>query len=488
MAGPPGLPPRVPGRPLWEATYAASLLVLDGIAVTMASAVALLVRFGNGDAGVAVGGDQSLSRVTYSAVVTAIPPVWVLVLAASRAYEPRFLGTGSEEFKRVANGTVRFTALLTFAAFLVRANLSRGFIGVALPLGLVLLLAFRYAARKVLHALRRSDRCLHRVVAVGSLEEVDTLVRTIAREPFAGLKVVAACLPDYETGRPADPGLQLLGPARDLAAHLAGTTADTVAVAGSSALSSRELRELAWDLEGTGVDLVVAPALTDVTGPRIHVRPVAGLPLLHVEEPTFGGSRRLVKNLLDDLGAFVLLLLLLLPGLLIAVLIRRDSRGPVFYQQERIGRDGRPFRMWKFRTMRLGAEQELAALAGRNEQQGPLFKVRDDPRVTRVGAMLRRHSLDELPQLINVLLGSMSLVGPRPPLQREVDEYAQHVHRRLLVKPGMTGLWQVSGRSDLDWEETVRLDLYYVENWSVALDAMILWKTASAVVKGSGAY
>jgi exopolysaccharide biosynthesis polyprenyl glycosylphosphotransferase len=416
--------------------------------------------------------------------------LWVLVLASSRAYEPRFVGVGSEEFKRVTSASLRVLALLTMGAFAAKAELSRGFVFVALPLGTVLLLLGRFGCRKVLHRLRLYDRCIHRVVAVGSRDEVETLTTTLRRDPYAGLMVVAASLPDYETQAPQVDGvdLPLLSPARGLAARLHEVGADTVAVVGSTALSSRELRELAWDLEGMGIDLVVAPSLTDVTGPRIHVRPVAGLPLLHLEEPTFGGIRRVIKAVIDYVGALVISLLLLIPGVIIAVAIKRNSPGPVFYRQERVGKDGGTFLIWKFRTMRVGADAEVAALAAMNEHDGPMFKIRSDPRITSVGGFLRKYSLDELPQILNVLTGSMSLVGPRPPLAREVAKYADHVHRRLLVKPGMTGLWQVSGRSDLDWEETVRLDLYYVENWSVAMDAMILWKTVFAVLKGHGAY
>jgi exopolysaccharide biosynthesis polyprenyl glycosylphosphotransferase len=241
-------------------------------------------------------------------------------------------------------------------------------------------------------------------------------------------------------------------------------------------------------LEGTGVNLLVAPALTDVAGPRIHVRPVSGLPLLQIAKPEFRGPRRLFKAAIDLLGALVLLILLSPLLLATAVVVRASGPGPVLFRQIRVGRGGRPFTMYKFRSMHSDAEHLLAELRTLNDHgEGVLFKLRDDPRITRIGKYLRRYSVDELPQLFNVLLGEMSLVGPRPPLPSEVARYAQDVHRRLLVKPGLTGLWQVSGRSDLDWEETVRLDLYYVENWSAALDAEILWKTFFAVLRGSGA-
>jgi exopolysaccharide biosynthesis polyprenyl glycosylphosphotransferase len=237
------------------------------------------------------------------------------------------------------------------------------------------------------------------------------------------------------------------------------------------------------------VELLVAPGLTEVAGPRLHMRPFIGLPLVHVEEPEFRGPKRLVKEVLDRLGAAALVLLVLPVLLAIAVAVRVDTPGPVFFRQQRIGKTGRPFTMLKFRSMVVDAEARRAELAARNQNaDGLLFKVADDPRVTRVGRLLRRLSLDELPQLLNVLGGSMSLVGPRPPLPSEVARYDDDVRRRLLVKPGLTGLWQISGRSDLTWEEAVRLDLRYVENWSLALDLSILWRTFSAVLHADGAY
>ena len=234
--------------------------------------------------------------------------------------------------------------------------------------------------------------------------------------------------------------------------------------------------------------MVVAPALTDVAGPRIHITPVAGLPLLHVEEPEFTGVRRLFKSVSDRVLALLLYLLLSPLLVLIAIAVRVSSRGPALFRQERVGQDGQTFGLLKFRSMYVDAEARLAALQGSNEASGLLFKMRADPRVTPVGRWLRRYSLDELPQLWNVVRGDMALVGPRPPLPSEVAAYESHVRRRLLVRPGITGLWQVSGRSDLSWDDAVRLDLYYVENWSPALDAMILWKTLFAVVRGKGAY
>jgi len=245
---------------------------------------------------------------------------------------------------------------------------------------------------------------------------------------------------------------------------------------------------LAWGLEGTGIDLLVAPALTEVAGPRISVRPVGGLPLVHVEEPQLSGGARFAKGVFDRAGALGLIIVLSPVLIVCALAVRLRSGRPVFFTQPRAGRDGREFRVIKFRTMVVGAEEGLAEVRHLNEHDGVLFKIRDDPRVTPIGAALRRRSLDELPQLFNVVSGSMSLVGPRPPLPSEVSRYGEDARRRLLVKPGITGLWQVSGRADLSWEESVRVDLDYVENWSPALDLQILWRTIPAVLRGDGAY
>jgi exopolysaccharide biosynthesis polyprenyl glycosylphosphotransferase len=248
------------------------------------------------------------------------------------------------------------------------------------------------------------------------------------------------------------------------------------------------LRTLAWELEKTGTDLYVAPALLDVAGPRTTIRPTAGLTLLHVDHPQLSGPRQVLKDLFDRTAAVIALMLLSPFMLAIAAAIRLSDGGPAFFIQTRVGKDGKLFKVWKFRTMVVDAEARFAELRAQNDNDGVLFKMRRDPRITRIGGTLRKLSLDELPQLFNVLIGDMSLVGPRPPLPDEVAQYAAHVRRRLVVKPGLTGLWQVSGRSNLSWDESVRLDIRYVENWSFALDLQILWKTLPAIFKGSGAY
>ena len=466
-------------RPAWEGTYALALVLVDAALISVAGYVAL-DRFG----------DRALvDGVPYGALAALLAPVWIVVLAVSRAYESRFVGVGSDEFRRVFDASVRLLAAVAVAAFVFEVPLSRGFVGVAFPLGTVLLLLGRYGARRVLHRLRQRGRAVHRVLVVGARDAVEAVVKQMCDAPHAGLRVVGACVPDTERAVVVgDLEVPVYGTPIDAARAVADADADTVAIAGGWAMGADGVRRLAWQLEGSGVDLVVAPSLTNVAGPRITIRPVAGLPLLHVDEPEFTGFRRVFKDVLDRTLAGLILLLASPVLLLVAVAVKATDRGPVLFGQERIGQNGKAFRIWKFRSMRVGADAVVEDLAAQNEKDAVLFKIRRDPRVTPVGRWLRRFSIDEVPQLWNVVKGDMSLVGPRPPLPREVAKYGYDTRRRLLVKPGLTGLWQVSGRSDLSWEESVRLDLHYVENWSVAMDAMILWKTVGAVLRGRGAY
>ena len=263
--------------------------------------------------------------------------------------------------------------------------------------------------------------------------------------------------------------------------------ADVVAVASSPDLSGHALRRLAWALDERDVDLIVSPGIVEVAGPRLSIRPVAGLSLLHLERPAMRGGRMLVKRALDRLLGSALFVVFSPVLAATAIAVKLGSPGPVLFHQLRIGEDGRPFEMLKFRSMVLNAEERWAELAEVDEGNGVLFKIGPTPRHPG-RRLLRRYSLDELPQLLNVVRGDMSLVGPRPPLPQEVIAYTDDATRRLRVRPGMTGLWQVSGRSDLSWEESIRLDLRYVDNWSLALDATILWRTWRAVLGRSGAY
>jgi exopolysaccharide biosynthesis polyprenyl glycosylphosphotransferase len=438
---------------------------------------------------------QPMSPTPYIIMSVLLPLAWVLSMSLNRAYESRFLGGGSEEFRRVVNAAARLVAVVAVASYATKAELARAYVLIAFPTATLLSLAGRSAGRSILHRMRRQGRCLHRVLVVGAGESAANLVRMARRDPTSGWSVVGVVL-DRSPGRhshdwPERSGFDLLGvpivgTPETLQTSIRATAATSVAICPQ--LDEETLRRMLWALEGSDVDVLVSSALTDVTGPRISIRPVAGLPLLHIEEPELTGTRRLMKGLFDRFVALAVVTFFspLLIGLALAV--RLTSRGPAIFTQTRVGRDGKPFTMYKFRSMYVDAEARLAELNHLNEGGGLLFKMRADPRITKVGRFLRKWSLDELPQLFNVLNGNMSLVGPRPPLPREVAQYEKDVHRRLMVKPGLTGLWQISGRSDLEWDESVRLDLRYVENWSLAMDFVILWRTAFAVLRREGAY
>jgi exopolysaccharide biosynthesis polyprenyl glycosylphosphotransferase len=419
--------------------------------------------------------------------VLAFPVVLVVALTFGGVYQHRFLGQGLEEFRRVLVSGAFLLAVVSTAAYAVDAQSVRVLALVGVPVGLALLLLVHVAARIALHRMRNRGRCQQRVVAIGLERSVAELVRKLSADPHAGMAVVGACV--SRSRSEAIDGVPVLGAPADALAVLRRTRADTVVLTAWSDVSQEDLRRLAWDLEGSGAHLLVAPRIAEVAVPRMHIRTVAGQPLLDVEEPELTGLRRVTKTGLDYLLTLAGLVVLAPVLLAVAVAVKLSSPGPVLFRQERVGRHGETFRMTKFRSMYLDAEARLAQLEHLNEHGGgPLFKIKNDPRITTVGRFIRRYSLDELPQLFDVLRGTMSLVGPRPPLVREVDQYERDVRRRLLVTPGITGLWQVSGRSDLSWEETVRLDLSYVENWSLGLDLAIIARTVAAVLARDGAY
>jgi len=479
-----GLPfGRVPGRHArtgprrsgWEATYVRALLIVDLIIGAAAGALAFSLRFQQVTA-------YNRLYLVFSAL---LPLALVGVLAMFRAYERRFLFVGTDEYQRVIRAGLALTATAAIVSYALEAQLARSYVLVALPAATLVTVLGRFVIRKRLHRLRGRGECLRRVVVVGHELAVIHITRQLRRERFHGLEVVGACLPPHHDGQV---GLPVYGTFDDVAEAVEAAAADTVIVLSCPELDGHVLRRLAWRLERDDIDLIVASALIDVAGDRTTIRPVDGLPMLHVEHPRLEGGARVVKEMVDRVGAG-LLLLAFSPVLIgLAAWIRFGSPGPVLFRQVRVGRDGGQFRIFKFRSMYVDAEQRLADLRHLNENDGVLFKIRNDPRVTSAGRWLRKLSLDELPQLINVLKGDMSLVGPRPPLPEEVAAYPDDVRRRLAVKPGMTGLWQVSGRSDLPWEEAVRLDLRYVENWSLTLDFVILMRTVSAVMRSSGAY
>ncbi|GAA1561655.1 sugar transferase [Kribbella sancticallisti] len=461
----------------WVAKYRWAALGGDFAAALIGVSGALVTRFG---------GQISLGYFVLGAV---LPIAWLACVALERGYETRYFGTGPEEFRSILRATVALTAVVAVASYATKSNVARGFVVLAVPMTCVAAMLARWLLHRSIANRRFVGRCMRRVLVVGHNGQVTTLRRHLEERPADGYVVVATCLPRGGAAEEPGPGSELLGRTEvDILAAVDLYAVDVVAVAADPELSGHSLRRLSWALEQRGVDLIVSPGIVEVAGPRISIRPVAGLSLLHLERPSVSGGPHLLKSIFDRTVGGGMLLLSAPLLLVIALLVRLTSRGPVLFRQTRVGRSGVEFSMLKFRTMSVDAEARKAELHALDEGNGVLFKLRDDPRVTRVGKHLRRFSLDELPQLVNVLRGEMSLVGPRPPLAAEVAMYAIDDARRMLVKPGLTGLWQVSGRSDLTWEESMRLDLRYADNWSIALDLLILWKTARAVLGRDGAY
>jgi exopolysaccharide biosynthesis polyprenyl glycosylphosphotransferase len=472
--------PRSLGRlavPRWVRVYTRCLVAFETLAAAVAGGAVVLFR---------AGALEASTLLIWAAVALVV--AWPTLLGATGAYSERVYGTGSDEYRRVGKAGFLLLALTSFLSYAAHLDLSRVFVAVAIPGLTAVTLVGRYAARIQLRRRRADGRCTKRVVVVGRGGAVLELARRLQREHYAGLNVVAACVTPGDRARVAQEVGVPVGGLDDVLSVAAEAKADTIAVTSASETAAQYLRQLSWQLEGTGIELLVAPGLIEVAGPRLHIRPFEGLPLLAIEQPSFEGWRRVVKYGADRVVAAVALLLLAPVLVSLALAVKFSSPGPILYRQERVGLNGRSFTMLKFRSMVADADRQLDDLRGDNISDGLLFKMHNDPRVTAIGRWLRRLSLDELPQLYNVLGGSMSLVGPRPPLPGEVAQYDSSVRRRLLVKPGLTGLWQISGRSDLPWEEAVRLDLRYVENWSLATDLLILWKTARAVLRGSGAY
>jgi exopolysaccharide biosynthesis polyprenyl glycosylphosphotransferase len=466
-----------PSLPLWTKRYLRQAAIADACCGLAAGLLAFEVRFGGDTTGAAA----------YFWLALSLPVLWLGILTLAGAYDARFIGLGTDEFRRVVNTGICLTAAIAIVAYATKTEVARGWVLISLPSVTAFDLLARYVLRKRLHRMRELGSCMRRVVVVGHPDVIGDLATVLRRDTYHGLSVVAACVlgPDCPKMIDGIPAVGGLGNVMNLVQRMG---ADTVAVLACPEMSGARLRDLAWALEKSGTDLCVAPALLDVAGPRTTIRPTAGLPLLHMDHPEFSGVPRLIKSAFDRALAICALTLLLPFIVAIAVAIRLGDGGPALFRQVRVGKDGKPFTLYKFRTMVVGAERLRADLVALNDSDGLLFKMRKDPRITPVGSLLRRHSLDELPQLINVLKGDMSLVGPRPALPGEAEAYGNHVRRRLAVKPGITGLWQVNGRSDLPWDEAVRLDVRYVENWSFVLDLQILWKTWSAVANGKGAY
>lgn len=430
--------------------------------------------------------------MSYLAASLSLGIVWIAALWVSGSYGDEIYGAGVEEYNKVLRATFSTFGLLGISMFIANASFSRTFLIFGLPIGISCLLLGRWFWRKWIISERKNGRFTVQLILIGESNSLSVMVGHL--NAFPGYGYVPVGVLDVSQTREEinfnSRPLRYFTSMGEVEDAIAEGIADSILVTDSSSLEDGEIKKLGWMLEPNRQHLLLAPGIVDVGGPRIHTRPIANLSFVEIQVPKFSQLSLALKRILDLVLSISLLTLLSPLFVMISLLIWKDRDGPIFFFQERIGIEGRPFRMYKFRTMRQSAESDRSMLTrdinpGENQI---LFKMKDDPRVTKIGKNLRRWSLDELPQLVNVFLGNMSLVGPRPPLSSEVAMYEDHFHRRFLVKPGITGLWQVSGRSDLSWDESIRLDLYYVENWSITMDTMILFRTFRAVFGQKGAY
>lgn len=464
----------------WYRKYRVVMGVSDGLALVAAVSATFGILFQRGEV---LGGSLPLSYLWLAPILAAF---WWLSLALGSSRDRGVVGVGLEEYRRVILSSLYAFGGLAIFSYWFQAELSRALFVTTLPLGIVLLVAGRWAIRQRLVRMRMGGRAMTPTLAIGTASSVADVVRETRRSINAGYAIEDVCITD----RAVLPDLRELG-VRVLPAHAMQQFAASGrygAVVVTDGLTREESRALAWSLENRPVELMFLPRVMDVAGPRLTVRSMEGLSLMHVDLPRFTGVKLALKRTFDVAFSAIALTFLAPLFLLIAALIKLDDGGPVFFRQERVGRYGEPFTIHKFRTMCVDAEAKIDALIAASGGGALLFKLEDDPRITRIGKVLRKYSLDELPQFWSVLRGGMSVVGPRPQVAREVAEYTDIHHRRLLIKPGITGLWQISGRSELTMEESIRLDLRYVENWSLVGDLTIVIKTIRVVVRPNGAY
>jgi exopolysaccharide biosynthesis polyprenyl glycosylphosphotransferase len=431
--------------------------------------------------------------ISYQFALILFSIAWLIFLSLLQTRGKKLIGAGAKEYGAVAQASLFTFALSIFALYLFNASFSRQILFSYFFVGTIGLVITRWLWRRRLNRLRRDFGWKDNVILVGELSTVEELGSELESRYQTGLSPAGVCLTDKHLSLPTllsfgEKKVPVFGNLKSVRNALDATGSSSVIITDRSNVGPAEIKDISWSLDPDRHELILAQGIVDVSGPRIHTRPLAGLPFMYVEVPNFQGAKRVTKRLIDLVGSSIGIVLLLVPGLFIAAAIKLNGKGPVFFVQERVGRNNSHFKMYKFRSMNPDAESQKDKIVSSSDTTSPLFKLADDPRITPIGKFLRKWSIDELPQLLNVFIGNMSLVGPRPPLQSEVDQYEDHVNRKFMVKPGITGLWQVSGRSNLSWEDSVRLDLYYVENWSITTDIIIMFRTIISVIKRDGAY
>ncbi len=430
---------------------------------------------------------------TYAVGSAGLAVLWMVALGLNGYRANRVVGRRVSEYTSVALATLQLFGLIAIGALLLHVDISRSYLAIAFPAGLIGLLLNRRHWRRVAAAELSSVEHQVSVLVVGSSRSAADVAATFVRDPDAGYRVVGICTPEGPTSRDRSVdvdghAIPVVGIDQAIADAVRRTGAHTVALATTDHLHPTEVRRLIWELDSLGVDLMIAPGLVDIAEDRLHSRPVAGMTMFEVSKPQHEGANSAAKRAFDIVFTAIAMIVVAPLFALTALAVRLSGPGPVFYMSERIGLKGTTFTMLKFRSMVDGADAGAPAMISTDGTSPMFWKAKDDPRITRVGKVIRKYSIDELPQFINVLRGDMSVVGPRPQVRREVDSYDYLIRRRLSVKPGLTGLWQVSGRSDLQTEDAVRLDLSYIENWSPIKDLVIIVKTIKTVLAGDGAY
>jgi exopolysaccharide biosynthesis polyprenyl glycosylphosphotransferase len=474
----------------WKREHSRRVFVVDTIVLLAAVAISQVIQFA-----VVHRHDANVWTAWQYAAWLSVPLVvsWLILLGLLHSRDILLVGAGVEEYGRVVSATVWLFGLTAVSDLLFHLEASRGYVSIVVGTGLVGLIVGRHSLRVRLDKQRRNGEFVRRVVILGNPDSIGVVCEGFGRAAGAGYRVVGACIPDFD-GQVGEQlvtpsgAVEVLGGVGSLENALMLTQADAVVVAAVEHLGHRKMKELVWRLEALGVDLIVVPGLTDVASPRLKMLPIDDLALVHIAPPQSDGPSAAAKRSFDLVFAAAAMLVALPILLVAAVAIKMEDGGPVFFRQQRIGLHGSPFRIFKLRTMIVDADKHrppVGAVAGAG---GVFYKSACDSRITRIGRFLRATSIDELPQLFNVLGGSMSVVGPRPLVPGEGATVENFVERRGRVKPGMTGLWQISGRSDAPEDERIRLDLSYVDNWSWVQDLVIVWRTVRAVLNRDGAY
>jgi exopolysaccharide biosynthesis polyprenyl glycosylphosphotransferase len=452
---------------------------LNALGDATALLLAMVAAYRVGDVGSL---ESSITTSDYALLALVAVPLWLLVFARYGLYASRRITGRIQEFRAVFHAVALGTGLMTIGAYVFELDVARRWVLLTFVFALAFVGAEREGARWIFGQLRRRGRFMREVLVIGANSEGRAIADMLASNPGLGYRVLGF----VDDDRPAD-NVSILG-STDETLDVVNKTGVTGVIIATTSLDLDTSNSLARELSDAGVHVELSSSLRDINSERLLVRPLGRFPVVYLEPVRRHGWRAAAKRTFDVVCAGTLLVLLMPLMVLVAIAIKIDSRGPILFKQRRVGKDGRMFTVLKFRTMSVDAEDRLAELRAHNEADGPLFKMRNDPRTTRLGRFLRRVSLDELPQLWNVLRNEMSMVGPRPALPSEVARWETRLRQRLRVKPGLTGMWQVNGRSNATFEAYTRLDLYYVDNWSLITDLGIILRTLPTLLRRNGAY